>query len=432
MPNMVGDLSDRDLALLIWLVIAALFALSRRGGRHGIASILRAFWGKVAVIAAVFAAYIAAGVLVAERIGIWTTGLTKDTVAWYLIPGMALLFGFTRAYEGRRYYGRTILSVIGLTAVVGFYVNLAAFPLWIELLLLPVLVLLGALSAVAGLKPETMVAKRMADGLLGLLGVAMLVGTWAYLVGHSTSFDAVDAAQSFALPVWLTLASLPFIFLFSLYANYETAFVRIDLAAKNDRQTRWRAKAALVTSFHLRNRELHKFTGTGPSELAGATSRSEARRIIAYRRALTHLEEAKERATALRLIRYSGVEGTDWEGRPLDQREFTSTKEALATLAMFHRAQFENGCYRADLMEMVSGLLPKELSANANITMTVGTKGHSWFAWRRTVAGWCIGIGAAGPPPDSWVFEGPEQPEGSPRTGGGWKRGDFDDEGGDL
>lgn len=429
---MVGDLSDRDLALLIWLAIAALLVLSRRGGRHGIASILRAFWGKVAVIVATFAAYIAAVVLVAQHIGIWSTGLTKDTVAWYLIPGLALLFGFSRAYEGRRYYGQTILSVIGLTAVVGFYVNLAAFPLWIELLLLPALVLLGALSAVAGLKPETMVAKRMADGLLGLLGVVILVGTLAYLVGHSTSLEAIDIAQLFALPVWLTLASLPFIFFFSLYANYEIAFVRIDLAARNDRRARLRDKAALVTGFQLRNRELHMFTGTGPSELAGATSWSEARRIIAYRRALTRLEEAKELAAARRLMRFAGVEGTDWEGRPLDQREFAETKRALSTLATFHRARYENGRYRADLLEIVSGLLSNELPADGGITMTVHGNGHSWFAWRLTMAGWCIGIGAAGPPPDTWVFEGPDPPAGFRRKDRGWKRGDFDDENGDL
>jgi len=311
-------------------------------------------------------------------------------------------------------------------------VNLAAFPLWVELMLLPTLVLLGALSAVSGLKPETAVVKRMTDALVGVIGVVVLVGTAAYLMGRWPSLDPVDVARLLALPVWLTFATLPFIFVFSLYANYETAFMRIDRAAGKDPRARWRAKTALVASFRLRNRELHRFAGMGPSDLAGARSWGDARRIIAYRRALTHLEEARERATALRLIRFSGVEGTDWEGRPLDQRESASTKEALATLAMFHRAQFENGCYRADLMEMVSGLLPKELSANANITMTVDTKGHSWFAWRRTVAGWCIGIGAAGPPPDSWVFEGPEPPGGSPRTGGGWKRGDFDDEGGDL
>jgi len=57
--------------------------------------------------------------------------------------------------------------------------------------------------------------------------------------------------------------------------------------------------------------------------------------------------------------------------------------------------------------------------------MAVAKSGRSWFAWRRTVTGWCFGIGAAGPPPDHWIYEGPEPPEGSPRAGTDWKPGDF-------
>jgi len=57
--------------------------------------------------------------------------------------------------------------------------------------------------------------------------------------------------------------------------------------------------------------------------------------------------------------------------------------------------------------------------------MAVAKSGRSWFAWRRTVTGWCFGIGVVGPPPDHWIYEGPEPPEGSPRAGTDWKPGDF-------
>lgn len=40
--------------------------------------------------------------LVAQRLGAWNTGLLKDTIAWFLVPGLVLLFGFTNAYEGAR------------------------------------------------------------------------------------------------------------------------------------------------------------------------------------------------------------------------------------------------------------------------------------------------------------------------------------------
>ncbi len=100
--------------------------------------------------------------------------------------------------------------------------------------------------------------------------------------------------MSFALPIWLTAATLPFIFGFSLFANYEMAFSRIDLFSKQNPQARRRAKLALLVSYHLRNRELHRFAGLGPQELARSTSWTDARRIIAFYRAKGRLEEAEK------------------------------------------------------------------------------------------------------------------------------------------
>ncbi len=399
--------------------------LARSGGRTAIAGILGTLRGKVALVLVTFATYIAGLVAVAYLLGFWNTGLLKDTVAWFLVPGMVLMFGFTKAYEGRGYYRRTLIQVIGLTAIVEFYVNLAAFPLWAELALLPVVVFLSALSAVAGLKPETQIAKRFADGLAAVLGFVILVGTAVYVYREWERIDKADLALSFALPIWLTAATLPFIFGFSLFANYEMAFSRVDFFSKDDPQGRRRAKLALLASYHLCNRELHRFAGLAPQELARSTSWGEARRIIAFYRAKARLEEAEKDLKAKRLARYAGVAGTDWEGRPLDQREFDETREALDTLHMFHSAQHKNGRYRQDLMAAVAGLLSKTFP-ESEIVMTVGPKGRSWFAWRRTISGWVFGIGAAAAPPDKWTWEGPEPPNRPPGPGTAWTHGGVD------
>jgi hypothetical protein len=379
------------------------------------------------VILITFAGYVAAVVAVAYQLGFWNAGLIKDTVAWFLVPGVVLLFGFTKAYEGRRYYGRTLVQVIGLTAIVEFYVNLAAFPLWAELALLPAVVFLGAVSAVAGLKPETQVAKRFVDGMAAVVGFFILVGTAVYVIPEWDGLDKAELALSFALPIWLTAATLPFIFGLSLFANYEMAFTRIDQFSKNP-QDRRRAKLALMVSYRFRNRELHRFAGLGPQELSRSTSWGEARRIIAFYRAKARLEEADKEFKAKRLARYAGVEGTDWEGRPLDQREFEETRQALDTLHMFHSAQHKDGRYRQDLMAAVAGLLSKTFPEN-EIVMTIGPRGRSWFAWRRTISGWVFGIGAAGAPPDEWTWEGPEPPNHPPGPGTAWTHNGFDEYG---
>jgi hypothetical protein len=421
------ELTNRDVAFLIWLTAAAAFVLARSGGRKAIAGILGALRGKVALVLVTFATYIVGLVAVAYLLGFWKTALLKDTVAWLLVPGMVLLFGFKKAYEGRGYYGRTLIQVIGLTAIVGFYVNLAAFPLWAELALLPAVVFLGALSAVAGLKPEAQVAKRFVDGLAAIIGFVILIGTAVYVVREWDVLDKVKLALSFALPIWLTAATLPFIFGFSLFANYEMAFSRIDFFSKDNPQGRRRAKLALLASYQFRNRELHRFAGLGPQELARSTSWGEARRIIAFYRAKARLEEAEKDLKAKRLARYAGVEGTDWEGRPLDQREFDETRAALDMLHTFHAAQHKNGRYRKDLMAAVGGLLSKTFP-ETEIVVTIGPKERSWFAWRRTISGWVLGIGAAAAPPDKWTWEGPEPPNSPPGPRTDWTHRGFDED----
>lgn len=421
------DLTNRDVAFLVWLAVVAVVVLARPGGRKGIADIAGALHGKVGTILVAYAAYIAAAVAVAYLLGFWNLDLLKETVAWFLVPGLVLVFGFTKAYEGGGYYRRTLLRVIGLTAVVEFYVNQAAFPLWVELLLLPAVVFLSAMSAVARLRPEAQIAKRFVDRLMAILGLIILTGTTAYLVRQWALLDTTQLAFSFALPIWLTLASLPFIFLFSLFANYELIFVRIDFFSKDDPRARRRAKLALIATYGLRNRELHRFAGAGPQELVRAESWGEARRVIAFYRAQARLEEAKKDLAAKRISRYAGVEGTDWEGRPLDKREFEETKEALDRLHAFHSAQHNSGRYRKDLMTVVVGLLSKTFP-ESEIFMRIGPKGRSWWAWRRTVGSWVLGIGAAGAPPDLWTWESADPPEHPPGPGTDWRHRGFDED----
>lgn len=426
MPALSG-LTNRDIALLVWLCVVVVFLVWRRDTRESLIDVARAFWGKVAVLFLAYAVCITLVVAIAYAVGAWNTGLLKETVAWFLVPGVVLLFGFSKAYEKRAFYVRTFLRVIGLTALIEFYVNLTSFPLWVELVLLPLTVFLVALSAVAGMKSETEIVKRWVDRVISLVGMIVLVATGIFLANDWANLDKTELALSFALPTWLTLASLPFIFVFSLIANYEEQFVRIGFFSKDDPRARRRAKLALVRSFHVRNRELHRFPGKGQIELARSQSWSKARRIIAYHRAEARLQEAQKEVKAAELARYSGVEGTDWEGRPLDKREFEETKEALDHLAAFHQGQFKNGRYRADLMTVVGGIVTKAFP-ETEITMTVAPKGKAWYAWRRTPAGWHFGIGTSGPPPDRWTYEGDEPPTSYPSAGSGWKHGDFDEE----
>ena len=415
------DLSNRDIAFLLWLAVAAIALLAWRPGREGVLRILHGLRGKLLVVALLYTAYFALVVAGGLAIGIWNTSLLQETLAWFVLAGIPLLSKFPDTYKSPGFYRRSARRLFEIAVAIEFLISLTALSLGFELLLLPVAVLLGTFSAFAGTRPEFAKVKKVFDGALVVLGLVVIVLTVMKLIEIAPTLDPTQLGLLLFLPIWATVLTLLFVGAFGLYANYEPKTCAINRTRPESRRARWRAKLALITAFGARNLELGRFAPGDARELAQTTTWAEARRYVTYKRAEIRHKIATEELTTRRLARYAGVAGEDWEGQPYDQREFAETREALDHLHAFHEAQFTNGRYRDDLLTMVGGLLSKSFPED-EITMTVARKGKSWFAWRRTVTGWVVGVGASGPPPDRWSWEGRESPDGPPRPGRDWKK----------
>jgi hypothetical protein len=300
----------------------------------------------------------------------------------------------------------------------------------------PFLAILAMLAVVAERKEATRSVKKLADGLGALIGLASAAFVSQQLYANWGHINTRTALLQLLLPIWLTIGLLPFIYLLSLYANYDSAFRRINFFAPDDRTARRRAKLALVTQLHFRSRDSHDFAGLWFKRIASAPNLGAARQVVAEfqqsRRDAEHavIEEQE------RLRRYAGSDETDAEGRRLDRREFKETMKALHWLATCQMGWYRNEDhggqrYRADLLKALGndffksyGLPPED----PGVTMTVSKDGQSWYAWRRTVTGWCFAIGAAGPPPDQWEYDGPEPLHGFPGKYRSWGKRPFSDE----
>jgi hypothetical protein len=422
------DLSNRDIAFLLWFGAAAIALLAWPTGRQAVIGVLGALRGKLLLVALLYALYFALVVAAGQALGIWDTSLLMETLAWFAIAGIPLLFKFPETYETRGFVRRSTRRLVGIAVIIETLVGLTAFSLGVELLLLPVAVFLGVMSAFAGTKPEYKQVKRLFDGALVTLGLIILVLTAIKLIEMVPTLDPGWLGRLLFLPVWATFFTLIFVGAFGLYANYEPKMGEIDRTRLHDRRARLRAKAALISTFWARQYELGAYSPFDARQLAETNSWDEARRVVDFQRATIRAKQADRDLAAAKLIRYAGVEGTDWDDQPLDQREFTETKEALDRLAMFQRSQFEqHQRYNPDLD--VRTLVARKLPDDHGIVMKVNKKGSAWFAWRRTVGGWCLGSGATGPPPSAWTFVASEPPGGYPTVEGRWQPGDFDEEG---
>ena len=420
-------LNNREWAILIWGVGIFLVLMARTEIRSSVGQLLRIVLSPQLLIPLMaMIGYAVGEIWLGYKARLWRSDLIKDTIVWFVISALAFFFGYNQASKQPHFFRRRLVAAISIPVFIEFLANLFVLNLIAELALQPFLLFLGLLIAVAEIDERLRVWRRPLNTLLAAVGLSLL----AYSVRQLfISWNAVDnpvTALHFALPIWMTIGLLPYIYLLSLYSNYQSAFHAIDVHSDNHRARR-RAKLALVTRLHIRTRDSHAFGGwPWLEQIVSAPSFRLARRVVAD---FQESRREKEHAAAKeqeRLRRYTGSDETDAEGRRLDRREFEDTMKALYWLADCMEGWYYNQDrggkrYRADLLEVFGPDFFEPFGLpESRSTMKVAKNGKAWYAWRRTVTGWCFAIGAAGPPPDRWEYDGPEPPRHFPSKGRGW------------
>lgn len=320
MPN------NRQLASVLLLALFAAWVLTRGDLRQGVGSILRSLGDpKLLVPILLFVGYVAGLVLAGQRADLWDAELATDTVFCFAGTAFVLFVNMNKVAEEKHYVRRTALKTVRLTVFLEFVVNLFVLPLWAELLVQPVLIVLTSMAVVAGTKDELASVGKAVGCLLTSAVLALLVYAFARLAMDWSHIAWAHDAREFALPIWLTIGLLPALLVTSLAANYELAWVGLTFAT-DDRRTRRRSFAAVFLVLRGRTRDLAQFAGGWPDRVAETDSLRHAMLVVRnFRRSLRSATAAE--ATRLRNLRdYAGVDGEDERGARLDRREFRERK----------------------------------------------------------------------------------------------------------
>jgi hypothetical protein len=288
--------NNREKATVIWFGIALAAALCNRQIRVSLWDVAKAFvHPKIVVPLLAFAGWTIGLVVLAHLIGLWGSDVRNDTVAWFITAGFAMLASASKVTEDR-FVRTAVRRSLAATAFVETFANLEVFGLVVELVLVPVLVFVGAMAVVSETKEEFAPVRRLVNVLLSAFGSFVLVYVVVRLLGD---FDVGHTARALALPVWLTVGSLPFIYPLGLAAEYEQAFMRINHRAA-DRIHRRRAKRALLRAAHVQAAELRGFGGHWIPDLTSAGSDAEARAVMHRWRTAWRSEKRKERTDTAR------------------------------------------------------------------------------------------------------------------------------------
>jgi hypothetical protein len=323
-------LTNREIAALFWLTIFVTYAaVKNKDVGSSFIHLVRALGRfKILLPLLLFAANVAGSAWLASLIGLWECSLLKETVIWFVLSGTALLFRSMNASTDEDFFRRTVLDTVGISVFLEFFMNVTSFSLGIELVLQPFLALLVMMNAFASHQEQYAPVRKPIGVFLFFVLISLIVATALEIHQNWSDLDPGQLFRSFGLSIWLTIAALPFMYLFALFAGYELAFMRMGFA-NNRNPLSATSRLALLVGLNGRIRDVHALTGKWAGDIAKAPTFGLAlQRVRNYRRNRSR-RAAEEQEQRDRLVRFAGVDGIDAEGRRLDQREFTETKRAL-------------------------------------------------------------------------------------------------------
>jgi hypothetical protein len=233
------DLNSREIALLIWLGIGAVWAVPQRTIRQAFTALVRSIFAPI--LLAVFALAgvgVALGVWLLHRVGYWDITLLKPTILWFFgSAGLAAIL--TRNRSGYLAFWGILRDTLAFTALLEFILNLYTFPLIVELITLPLLFIIVGTKTVSEVMPEFAdrrfdAVRTLLSTLLAAYGVVILSLSVRSIAFHFDEVATAAKIRELLLPAILTAWFIPFIYCARLYAVLEMALLRVRWQFQTD------------------------------------------------------------------------------------------------------------------------------------------------------------------------------------------------------
>ncbi len=260
MITFTNSLNNRDIALIIWIIVILFWLLFQKNILATLFSALKIFASKKILIPFILMlSYIALMILAFSKIGFWNTPMTKDTVYWIIGAALVMFVNFDKAIKDEHYFKSALLDNLKLVVLLEFIINLYVFNLIVEVILLPIIAFIILLSTYAGTSEQYISVKKMLDVIMGIIGLSFILFALYNVTLDFQGFVAMDNLRSFALPPIFTLVFFPFIYFLALYSLYENIFIRLDHFNEDKRITNY-AKWKIIAACHFNLRKLRHFS----------------------------------------------------------------------------------------------------------------------------------------------------------------------------
>lgn len=258
--------SNRQIATGIWLFIALLLCLLSKNIRSSIIDVLKAL-AQLKLVLLLGTTIPNVGVLcwLFSTLGLWSPDQLPATVLWTVLSGFSLIGRTLSTKDDHGYFKRLLLDCFKITVVFEFLIVGYSFSLPIELVFIPFMTFVTLLTEFSRTKVEYASVNRLLEWItVGVTAIVLwkAVGT---IWDQPHAFLTTKTGRDFLLPGLLTVGSIPFLYIWYCYSQFEHARIRINFKTfQSDelkRYARRRFFLRFITRPQLLRRAARQFQG---------------------------------------------------------------------------------------------------------------------------------------------------------------------------
>lgn len=245
--GILQNFNNREIAIGIWVAIFGFWAFYKKEIREAFTKVVKAFFAwKLTISYLAMFLYVSFVVSAMYSIGIWDPSLVISTLLWVALGAFSMLFNHQRANDNN-FFIVAIKEHLKILLFLEFLINFYVFNLWAELVLVPVLIIIGAMLAISETKEEYEPARKLLTFLSSSIGAILLIYVGYMAFDDFSNFATLQNLRSFVVPILLSLSFLLFVYFAALAINYETLFVRLSFFAKEKPVLSYAKKKILLT-----------------------------------------------------------------------------------------------------------------------------------------------------------------------------------------
>lgn len=221
--------NNREIAIGLWLVVGLLFCITKANLRRCLWGALRALFApRLLFFFGIVALNVVALCWLLAEIGLWSRSQLPPTVLWFVMGGSVFAGRALPSKEDDRYFRSLFRGSLRLGGIFEFIVVAYTFSFVTEVVLVPLLFLLAATLAFAETKPEYGKEKLLLEFILATFAIVLVWNSVSSIWTQPDMFFTTDTGRNFALPILLTVGSIPVFYLLFCYSHIEKARIQID------------------------------------------------------------------------------------------------------------------------------------------------------------------------------------------------------------